>query len=122
MSRRLVLGAGTLAVVAVWAATVVGWWWAALPVAALLGGFLPARGWAWTTGLASGLLGWALPLAWVGRSGQLLHASTDLSSLMGYHFGPLAIVVTVLVGTLLGLCGVWLGRVVRSWVAPSSHR
>jgi hypothetical protein len=41
---------------------------------------------------------------------------------MGYHFGPLAIVVTVLVGTLLGLCGVWLGRVVRSWVAPSSHR
>lgn len=99
----------------VWVAVANGWWWATLVVGLVVGLTTRRRLACWTIGVGAGALGWGLPLLWMSFFSPLGAASTDLSSLMGYSFSPLAVVVTVLVGTVLAVCGTWLGRVVRSF-------
>lgn len=99
----------------VWSTVAVGWWWATLLIAVASGLTIAPRLSCWTIGLGGGILGWGLPLAWMAALGApVARASTDLSSLMGYSFGALAVVVTVVVGAALSACGVWLGRAGRA--------
>ena len=70
-------------------------------------------------GAGIGLVSWLLPLA-VGHARYGFGPTADsLAAIMGFgHAGVVPVVLTLLVGTLLGLTGAWLGSAVASVVAP----
>ena len=103
----------------VWLTGAWGWWWVALVLGLVVGLMVRRRLACWCVGLGSGLLGWGLPLAWMSISSPVARASTDLSSLMGYSFSAMAVLVTLVVGSALGACGTWLGRALRAY-APAA--
>lgn len=96
-----------------------GAWWAALPVGAALG--LMLRGWAVPAlGGAAGLVGWTVPLAIsaltapVGRMAVVIGGVLGVGGTTG---GVVALTATLLLGTLLGLAGSWVGASVRRLVS-----
>ena len=120
--RYVVRAVGELALVTVIVVLglALGWWWVTF-VAGLAAGVAVRRARrAVFVGAGAGLLGWGLPLATEALSSPVGRASTVISALMGYANGAVAPVVTLLVGLVLGACGVWLGRAVRAYL-PRSH-
>ena len=91
-----------------------GLWWAPFIVGVALGVVLPLARVAVPAGAAAGLIAWALPLVAIhGRFG-LGTTAESLAAIMGFgHQGLLPVVLTVLVGTLLGATGAWLGSAGR---------
>ncbi len=73
-------------------------------------------------GTGIGLLAWLVPLAVAhGRYG-LGPAAQSLAAIMGFaHQAAVPVVPTLLVGTLLGLTGAWLGSAARGVVARSAR-
>ncbi len=118
MSRRLPLPITLLVIIALTVlAFVTGAWWAPF-VAGLAIGALTGR--ARVTiplGAAIGLLAWGAPLAYEQVQYGLGPTASSLAAIMGFgHQGAIPVVLTLLVGTLLGLTGAWLGSVARSWM------
>jgi hypothetical protein len=71
-------------------------------------------------GALIGLLAWILPLARVDVTYGIGPAAASIAGIMGFgRQGLLPIVLTLLVGALLGLTGAWLSIAVRQ-VAPQS--
>ena len=72
-------------------------------------------------GAGIGLFSWLVPLA-VGQVRYELGPSAEsLAAIMGFdHAGAVPVVLTLLVGTLLGLTGAWLSTAVWSLVAPNA--
>jgi len=70
-------------------------------------------------GAGIGLVSWLLPLA-VGHARYGFGPTADsLAAIMGFgHAGAVPVVLTLLVGTLLGLTGAWLGSAAASVLAP----
>lgn len=118
MSRRPLLAIILLAVLALTAvAFIFGAWWAPF-VAGLAFGALagPARV-TIPVGAVVGLLAWGAPLVYDQVRYGLGPAASSLAAIMGFgHQGAIPVVLTLLVGTLLGLTGAWLGSVARSWL------
>ena len=91
-----------------------GAWWAPFTVGLVVGFILPRARVAIVAGALAGLLAWSLPLA----AGQLRYglgpATQSLAAIMGFTSLPaIPVVLTCLVGLLLGLTGAWLGCGVR---------
>lgn len=116
MSRNVSLGIALLVVVAMAAVEFVlfGWWApfvAGLAIGALAGRprvTIPA-------GAAVGLLAWGGPLVYDQARYGLGPAASSLAAIMGFdHQGVIPVVLTLVVGALLGLTGAWLGAVARS--------
>jgi hypothetical protein len=92
-----------------------GAWWAPFTVGLVIGFVLPRARVAIAAGALAGLLAWTLPLA----AGQLRYglgpATQSLAAIMGFtHLPAIPVVLTCVVGLLLGLTGAWLGSAVRS--------
>ena len=97
------------------AGVLVGAWWAPFTMGAVFGIVEPRARFAVPAGAAIGLLGWALPLAAVQLQYGVGAAATSLAAIMGFgHQAAIPIVLTCVVGLLLGLTGAWLGSAGRT--------
>jgi len=117
LATGVALTAGTAGV---WLAEAHTWWWATVIVGFVAGTVIPCRRLSWLVGTGSGLLGWALPLAFLATKVSLPRAAIVIAALMGYGPPALPIGLTVLLGTGLGACGTWVGRALRAMLRPRS--
>ena len=95
--------------------TVYGMWYAAWFGGLVVGrSFGPARR-AIPAGALAGLLTWALPLVWDEWRYGLGPSAQSLAAIMGFpHRWYVPLILTCLVGLLLGLTGAWAGSAARS--------
>jgi hypothetical protein len=107
-------GAILLAALAALAGVLFGLWWAPFAVALPLGVFILRARVAVPAGAAVGLVAWLVPLA-VGQVRYGLGPTAEsLAAIMGFgHASAVPLVLTLVVGTLLGLSGAWLGSAAR---------
>jgi hypothetical protein len=111
-----------LAALVALAGVLLGAWWAPFPVGIALGALDPRARVAIPAGAACGLLAWLVPLAVAHGRYDLGPTAQSLAAIMGFgHQGAVPVVLTVLVGTLLGLTGAWLGSAGRGVVARSAR-
>ncbi len=96
-----------------------GAWWAPFLVGAAFGLILRRPRVAIPLGAISGLLAWLLPLAGAELRYGLAPTASSLAAIMGFdHQGAVPVVLTLLVGTLLGLTGAWLASAGLMLVRP----
>ena len=111
-----------LAALAALAAVLLGLWWAPFPVGVAMGAVVMRARVAIPAGAAVGLLSWLVPLAVAQSRYGLGPTASALAAIMGLGHQPvLPAVLTLAVGTLLGLAGGWLGSAARSLVARSAR-
>ena len=73
-------------------------------------------------GALVGALAWGLPLAWLSRSAPVGRTAQVVSGILGLRATSVpAIVLTVLVGALLGLTGAWLAAAGRGMWTLGRH-
>jgi hypothetical protein len=110
MVPSLIIGIGI-----VWAANLAGLWWVTTLAGVSLG-LLPQRG-REVLGLSCliGALGWGLPLVWQALTLPIGRVADVVGGIMGFGTtdGPLVIVLVLLLGLLLCLTGMWVGRALR---------
>jgi hypothetical protein len=96
-----------------------GYWWAPFAVSLPVGVVARQARIAVPAGAAIGLLAWLVPLAVLHARYGLGPAAASLAAIMGSgHAGAVPVVLTSLVGLLLGLTGAWLASAVWALVAP----
>jgi hypothetical protein len=100
----------------------VGAWWLAFPAGMLIGTTVTSARLAIPAGALAGLLGWGLPLVAIQARDGLGPSAKSLAAIMGFT-GQAAIplVLTCLVGLLLGLTGAWLATALRGLLLPASR-
>jgi len=97
-----------------------GIWWAPFIAGAVIGITDPRARIAIPTGAGLGLLMWGYPLAVIHYKVGLGPTAQSLAAIMGFgHQGAIPVVLTCVVGLLLGLCGAWLGSAGRTLVPLS---
>ena len=97
-------------------------WWLTFPAGLLIGvAIAPAR-LAVPTGALAGLLGWMLPLAADQARYGIGPAASSLAAIMGFT-GQAAfpVILTCLVGLMLGLTGAWLASAARLLLMPATR-
>jgi hypothetical protein len=95
-----------------------GVWWMPFLIGAAIGLVVRRPLAAIPLGALSGLVSWLVPLAGIQVRYGLGPTAGSLAAIMGFdHAGSVPIVLTLLVGTLLGLTGAWLASAARSLVA-----
>ena len=118
-------GFAIVSAVAVLVATIgvlTGLWWLTFPAGLLIGASGARARVAIPTGGLAGLVAWALPLAYDHvRYGVELTAGS-LAAIMGFNHQPLVpVILTCLVGVLLGLTGAWLSSAALRLVVPATR-
>ena len=97
------------------AGVMLGLWWAPFVVGLALGAITQQARIAIPVGAAVGLVAWLVPLAVVHERDGLWPTAESLAAIMGFdHRGAVPVVLTLLVGTLLGATGAWLASATRS--------
>jgi hypothetical protein len=111
-----------LALIVSVAGVLAGAWWAPFVAGLVIGMVQPRARFAVPAGAVVGLLGWALPLGAIQVQYGAGPAASSLAAIMGFgHQGAIPIVLTLMVGLLLGATGAWLGSATRSLVkSPAS--
>ena len=100
-----------------------GAWWAPFPLGLAFGAVQPRARFAIPVGALIGLVGWSIPLSASASRFGLGAAAESLAAIMGFgHEAIVPVILTLLVGTLLGLTGAWLGSAGRTLVQPASSR
>ena len=106
-----------LGVVISLAGVLAGAWWAPFAVGAVLGIVSPTARIAIPVGALTGLLAWSQPLGAAQLHLGLGPSADSLAAIMGFtHEAVVPVVLTCLVGLLLGLAGAWMGSAVRGFV------
>ena len=104
-----------LAALAALAGVLLGAWWAPFLIGLVLGAIVSRARVAIPTGTGIGLVAWLVTLAVAHRRYGLGPTAPSLAAIMGFaHQAAVPVVLTLLVGTLLGLTGAWLGSAGRS--------
>jgi hypothetical protein len=119
--RRL----GAIVVLAILATVgvMLGAWWAPFALGLAFGIIEPHARIAVPGGALIGLVGWSIPLATLESRYGLGPAASSLAAIMGFgHQGAIPIILTLVVGLLLGLTGAWLGSAARSLAYPAISR
>jgi hypothetical protein len=107
-----------LGALAALAGVLLGLWWTPFVVGLALGVVLPRARIALPTGAAIGLVAWLVPLAVAHERYGVGPTASSLAAIMGFdHQAAVPVVLTLLVGTLLGLTGAWLASAIRSLTA-----
>jgi len=97
------------------AGVLLGLWWAPFVIGVALGALDRRARVALPAGAAIGLLAWAIPLAVVHARYGLGPTAASLAAIMGFgHQGVVPVILTLLVGTLLGGSGAWLASGARA--------
>ncbi|HEY3084295.1 MAG TPA: hypothetical protein VGK28_02465 [Candidatus Dormibacteraeota bacterium] len=111
-----------LAALVALAGVLLGVWWAPFAAGVVLGAADPRARITVPAGAGIGLGAWAIPLAVAhGRYG-LGAAARSLAAIMGFdHQAVVPVVLTLVVGTLLGVTGAWLASAARGVVARSAR-
>jgi hypothetical protein len=105
------------------AGVLVAAWWAPFVAGLVIGVVQPRARFAIPAGAAIGLLGWGLPLAVIQVQYGAGSAAASLAAIMGFgHQGAIPVILTLVVGLLLGLAGAWLGSAGRTVVQPAISR
>ena len=100
------------------AGVMLGLWWAPFVVGLALGAITQRARIAVPAGAAIGLLAWFIPLAVAEERYGLGATAQSLAAIMGFdHQGAVPVVLTLLVGMLLGATGAWLASAAR-FMAP----
>jgi len=108
-------GAILLAALVALAGVLLGAWWAPFGVTLPLGAVIGRARFAVPAGAGLGLMSWLVPLAGAHARYGLGPTAGSLAAIMGFgHAGAVPVVLTLLVGTLLGLTGAWLGSAAYS--------
>jgi hypothetical protein len=98
-----------LALIVAAAGVMVGAWWAPFLVGIAIGTVERRGRLAVPLGAITGLIAWTFPLAQLDITYGVGPAASSLAAIMGFgHNGLIPIILTILVGTLLGLTGAWL--------------
>ena len=96
-----------------------GAWWLTFPAGLVIGAAVAPARLAIPTGGLAGLLGWGLPLAAEQNRYGLGPAAGSLAAIMGFsNQAAVPLILTCLVGLLLGLTGAWLASAVRRAAVP----
>jgi hypothetical protein len=112
-----------LALIVSLAGVLAGAWWAPFVVCLAIGFVRPRARFAVPAGAVVGLLAWALPLAALQVQYGAGSAAESLAAIMGFgHQGAIPVVLTCIVGLLLGLTGAWLGSAARTLAYPAISR
>jgi hypothetical protein len=100
----------------------IGAWWLTF-VAGLVIGLLIGRGRvAIPAGAVAGLVSWGFGLAVLQAYYGLGPSARSLAAIMGFTGQPaIPVVLTCLVGLLLGLTGAWLASALRGLLVPTSR-
>ena len=118
-----VAAAVVLAFIASLAGVMVGAWWMPFAGGLVIGVVQPKARFAIPAGGVVGLLGWAVPLGVLQVQFGAGAAANSLAAIMGFgHQGAIPVTLTLVVGTLLGLTGAWLGSAGRTVVQPAISR
>jgi hypothetical protein len=100
----------------------IGDWWLTFPAGLLVGVAIAPAKLAVPTGALAGLLGWVLPLAALQARYGIGPAAGSLAAVMGYTGqSAVPLILTSLVGLLLGLTGAWLASATRLLARPSTR-
>lgn len=100
------------------AGVLLGLWWAPFVVGVALGVVVPRARIALPAGAGIGLIAWLVPLAVAQERYGIGPTARSLAAIMGFdHQAAVPVVLTLLVGTLLGLTGAWLASAIRSLTA-----
>jgi len=100
-----------------------GVWWAPFLAGAVIGIAYPRASIAIPAGAGVGLLMWGYPLAAIQYRVGLGPTAQSLAAIMGFgHQGVIPVVLTCVVGLLLGLSGAWLGSAGRTLLQPAISR
>jgi hypothetical protein len=111
-------GALLLGALVALAGVLLGLWWTPFVVGLALGAVITRARIALPAGAATGLLAWLVPLAVAHERYGIGPAAGSLAAIMGFdHQAVVPVVLTLLVGTLLGLSGAWLASAIRSLTA-----
>lgn len=100
----------------------VGAWWLAFPAGMLVGITVPQARLGVPAGALAGLLGWSVPLLVIQVRNGLGPSASSLAAIMGFTGQPaIPLVLTCVVGLLLGLTGAWLASALRGLLVPATH-
>jgi hypothetical protein len=106
-----------LAALVALAGVLLGLWWAPFVIGLAFGAQERRARVAVGVGAAIGLVSWLVPLAVAHERYGLGPTAQSLAAIMGFgHDGAIPVVLTLLVGTLLGLTGAWLASAGRALV------
>jgi hypothetical protein len=98
----------------------IGDWWFAFPAGLLIGAVIAPARIAVPTGALAGLLGWVLVLTADHVRYGIGPTAASLAAIMGFTGkAAIPVILTCLVGLLLGLTGAWLASAARLMLMPS---
>lgn len=99
-----------------------GAWWLTFVAGLVIGGFIGQGRVAIPAGALAGLVSWGFGLAILQVYFGLSPAASSLAAIMGFTGQPaVPLILTCLVGTLLGLTGAWLASAFRSLAVPATR-
>ena len=114
LARFLIVAAGAAAVALM--GVLLGAWWAPFVAGVAAGVFVPRARWAVPAGAVAGLVSWVIPLEYAQLQYGLGRTALSLAAIMGFTgAATIPVALTLLVGTLLGFSGAWLGSAARSF-------
>ena len=118
---RLLATVVTGLVVAI-AGVLLGAWWTPFVIGVAFGLVVTRPVVSIGLGAVGGLLAWLLPLLGEEVRYGLGPTAASLAAIMGFgHEGAIPVVLTLLVGTLLGLTGAWVTCAVRQIAVPKTR-
>lgn len=104
------------------AGVLMGIWWLTFPAGLLVGVAIPRARVAIPAGGLAGLLGWGVPLVMGQIRTGLGPAAASLAAAMGFtNMAFVPVVLTCLVGLLLGLTGAWFASAARGLAVPATR-
>jgi hypothetical protein len=103
-----------LAILLSLAGVLLGLWWAPFPVGVALGAIARRARITIPAGAASGLLAWTVPLLVSNVRYGLGPTAQSIAAIMGFgHQAAIPLALSIVLGTLLGAAGAWLGSAGR---------
>jgi hypothetical protein len=99
-----------------------GAWWLTFPAGFLVGIMVARARVAIPTGAVAGLIGWSAPLLSIQVRDGIGPTASSLAAIMGFTGQPaIPLILTCLVGLLLGVTGAWVGSALRGLLVPASR-